>query len=152
MTHFVLLGGFLGSGKTTATLRLAEYIRQVKGLKVGVITNDQATGLVDTALARQAKFTVFEIGGACFCCQSNTLVDAVRDFSARAQPDVIIAEPVGSCADLVATVLRPMQSIYKVDCSLAPMVVMADPFRLEAILTGRASSGFADVVKYIYRK
>ena len=46
---FILLGGFLGAGKTTSLLRLATHLQGL-GKKVGIITNDQAEGLVDTAV------------------------------------------------------------------------------------------------------
>ena len=40
--RFIMIGGFLGAGKTTTISRLARhYISQ--GLKVGIITNDQTT-------------------------------------------------------------------------------------------------------------
>ena len=45
--RFVLIGGFLGAGKTTALARLARHYRQ-RGQRVGLITNDQAQNLVDT--------------------------------------------------------------------------------------------------------
>ena len=44
-TRFVMIGGFLGAGKTTAISRLARmYIE--RGMKVGIVTNDQAADLV----------------------------------------------------------------------------------------------------------
>jgi len=43
-----VLTGFLGSGKTTSVARLARHLTD-QGLKVGLITNDQGSELVDTA-------------------------------------------------------------------------------------------------------
>ena len=48
----MLLGGFLGAGKTTCLVALAEWLRG-RGLRCGIITNDQGEGLVDTASARE---------------------------------------------------------------------------------------------------
>ena len=45
--RFVMIGGFLGAGKTTTIGRLAT-LYQAQGLKVGIVTNDQASDLVDT--------------------------------------------------------------------------------------------------------
>ena len=42
-----LVGGFLGSGKTTAILEATKYL-YTSGKKVGVITNDQGTQQVDS--------------------------------------------------------------------------------------------------------
>ncbi|MEK6238904.1 MAG: CobW-like GTP-binding protein, partial [Planctomycetales bacterium] len=46
-TRFLMIGGFLGAGKTTAISRLAHLLID-QGLQVGVVTNDQAEALVDT--------------------------------------------------------------------------------------------------------
>jgi transglutaminase-like putative cysteine protease len=42
---YVMIGGFLGAGKTTAILRLAEHLVR-RQLRVGLITNDQSVDLV----------------------------------------------------------------------------------------------------------
>ncbi len=104
--RYIMIGGFLGAGKTTAVMRLAERLRD-QGLRVGLITNDQSTGLVDTALLRNQGFDVVEIAGGCFCCRFDSLSEAAERLTEDARPDVFIAEPVGSCTDLVATVSYP---------------------------------------------
>ena len=149
-----MIGGFLGAGKTTAILKFAGWLANTRKLKAALITNDQANGLVDTALANGARFEVREIGGGCFCCRSGVLVEAMRQFSETVKPDVVIGEPVGSCTDLVATVLGPLRSIYKTDYRLGPLSVMVDPFRAERLLEGGAAGNgaFSGDVNYIYRK
>src|SRR5262245_15049192 len=52
---YVMVGGFLGAGKTTAMLRLAEHLTR-GGQRVGLITNDQSSGLVDTSLVAAKGF------------------------------------------------------------------------------------------------
>src|ERR1044072_868889 len=104
--RFVLVGGFLGDGKTTTIGRLARAY-QYRGLKVGIVTNDQATDLVDSNLLRSQGFDVGEVAGACFCCNFNKLTETVGQLEKSARPDVILAEPVGSCTDLAATVVPP---------------------------------------------
>ena len=44
-SSYIMVGGFLGAGKTTLIQRFAKYI-DGKGHKVGLITNDQGVGLV----------------------------------------------------------------------------------------------------------
>lgn len=132
--RFGLVGGFLGAGKTTAILQFARWLHETKRLKVGVVTNDQANGLVDTALANGARFVVREIGGGCFCCKSETLVEAMGSFTKKVQPQVLIGEPVGSCTDLVSTVLGPLRSVYQTEYELAPLSIVVDPFRAERIV------------------
>src|SRR6516164_497347 len=100
--RFVMVGGFLGAGKTTTLARLARFYLD-RGQKVGLVTNDQAQDLVDTTSLRSQGFSVEEVPGACFCCRFNDLVAKVGELESAARPDVILAEPVGSCTDLVAT-------------------------------------------------
>ena len=70
--RFLMIGGFLGAGKTTAIGRLAKHYTD-QGLRVGVVTNDQAFGLVDTMSLQAQGFDVGEVPGACFCCKFNDL-------------------------------------------------------------------------------
>lgn len=76
-----------------------------------MITNDQAQGLLDGALAEELSLPVREIAGGCFCCRSESLVEVLNRLSADSQPQVFLAEPVGSCTDLVATVSLPVEQI-----------------------------------------
>ena len=62
MPQYVMIGGFLGAGKTTAILQLARQLRD-QHRKVGLITNDQSFGLVDTTMLRSHGFATEEITG-----------------------------------------------------------------------------------------
>lgn len=149
--RYIMLGGFLGAGKTTAVAALAQHFDS-RGLRVGLITNDQGSELVDTAMLRARGYQTEEITGGCFCCRFNTLTDAARKLSASTRPDVFIAEPVGSCTDLVATVTYPLRRIYGDSFAIAPLSVLVDPVRAERVL-GLAEGGkFSSKVTYIYRK
>jgi len=149
--QYILVGGFLGAGKTTAILKLAEHLK-AQNLRVGLITNDQAGGLVDTARARAANWPVEEIAGGCFCCRFNSLVEASQKLAAKAQPDVFLAEPVGSCTDLVATVAFPLRQMYGADWLIAPFSVVVDPVRAAHVLGLETGTQFSEKVIYIYRK
>ncbi len=146
-----MIGGFLGAGKTTAILRLARHLVG-QNLKVGLITNDQSLGLVDTAMQRSAGFDVEEITGGCFCCRFNSLVQAADKLSEQTRPDVFVAEPVGSCTDLKASVSYPLRRIYGDDFSIAPLSVMMDPVRAMRILGLEKGSAFSEKVRYVYSK
>jgi G3E family GTPase len=149
--RYIMIGGFLGAGKTTAVAALAERLTQ-RGLRVGLITNDQGSELVDTAMLRSKGFATEEIPGGCFCCRFNSLVDAADKLDQASSPDVFIAEPVGSCTDLVATVTYPLRRIYGDQFVVAPLSVLVDPIRAERIF-GLAEGGkFSSKVLYIYRK
>jgi len=147
--RFVLLGGFLGAGKTTALLRLARRYASA-GKRVGVITNDQADDLVDTATFRASGWTTEEIAGGCFCCKFDSLLAAAGRLQDGHHPDVLLAEPVGSCTDLVATVIRPLQKLYANRFHVAPYAALLDPFQALRTLSGKGG-GFSAKVTYIYQ-
>ena len=127
----VLVGGFLGSGKTTLILAAARELQQ-RGLRSAMVWNDQGTDLVDSRYAALSGMHSGEVTGGCFCCRLSQLIDAIGDLRAYA-PDVIFAEPVGSCTDLSATVLRPLLE-YSETYQLSPLTVLVDPFRARAML------------------
>lgn len=149
--RYIMIGGFLGAGKTTAVGKLARQLTD-RGLRVGLITNDQGSELVDTMTLRSQGFDTAEILGGCFCCRFNSLIDASQQLSAKTRPDVFIAEPVGSCTDLVATVTYPLRRLYGNDFTVAPVSVMVDPIRALRVLGVEKGGGFSEKVAYIYAK
>src|SRR5438094_6640272 len=149
--RFVMLGGFLGAGKTTAMARLARHYMN-RGQRVGLVTNDQAQDLVDTNSLRAQGFAVEEVAGACFCCRFDDLVGKVGLLQEGERPDVILAEPVGSCTDLVATVVQPLRDLYGERFEVAPYPVLFKPSHGLRILRNHAHSGFAPKAAYIFRK
>jgi G3E family GTPase len=149
--QFIMLGGFLGAGKTTAVGRLAARLAG-RGLRVGLITNDQGRNLVDTAVLRSQGFATEEIPGGCFCCRFNSLVEAAHRLTERKRPEVFIAEPVGSCTDLVATVTYPLRRLYGEDFTVAPVSVLVDPIRALRVFGVERGGSFSEKVLYIYLK
>jgi len=149
--RFMMIGGFLGAGKTTTIGRLAQAY-QAKGLKVGIVTNDQATDLVDTQTLRSQGFDVGEVAGACFCCNFNELTKTTDKLSADMRPDIILAEPVGSCTDLVATVIQPLRRLFNEQFEVAPYGVILKPSHGRKILNNEAGGGFSPKAAYIFKK
>ncbi|MCC6671441.1 MAG: cobalamin biosynthesis protein P47K [Planctomycetes bacterium] len=142
--RLVLVGGFLGAGKTTALAALARLLT-ARGERVGVITNDQAGDLVDTATLAGEDLPVAEIAGACFCCRFDELVAGAGRLLGEHRPGWLLAEAAGSCADLVATVLRPLRRLLPGRFRLAPYSVLIDPFRAGELLGLRPGTLPADV-------
>lgn len=148
---FIMIGGFLGAGKTTTVARLARHYQEA-GFRVGIVTNDQASDLVDTSLLRSQGFEVGEVAGSCFCCNFNELAGNVDRLEQLSKAEVIIAEPVGSCTDLVATVIRPMQQIHSRPFRIAPYGVILKPGHGAKILGKVSRGGFSPQAEYIFRK
>jgi G3E family GTPase len=149
--RFVMVGGFLGAGKTTTLARLARHY-QKRGQRIGLVTNDQAQDLVDTMSLRAQGFPVEEVPGACFCCRFNDLVGKVEQLESSQRPDVILAEPVGSCTDLVATVIQPLKDLYRGRFEVAPYAVLFKPSHGLRILRSESGTGFSPKAAYIFKK
>lgn len=149
--QYIMIGGFLGAGKTTAVAKLAQHLTN-EGKRVGLITNDQGRELVDTKMLRSLGFNTEEISGGCFCCRFNSLVDAAQNLTADSAPEVFIAEPVGSCTDLVATVTYPLRRIYGDSFRIAPLSVLVDPIRARRVMGLAEGGSFSEKVIYIYKK
>ncbi len=148
--RMILVGGFLGAGKTTLLHQAANRLA-ARGKRVGLITNDQAPDLVDTGLLVQQGMPVGEAAGSCFCCNFSGLIQAAEALGKDVQADVLIAEPVGSCTDLSATILQPLKEKFVNTFSLAPLTVVTDPYRLMEVHTTN-SRRLHDSAAYIFRK
>ena len=149
-TRLILVGGFLGAGKTTLLWEAAQRLAR-RGQRVGLITNDQAPELVDTAFLSRGDVKVAEVSGSCFCCNFQGLIDAMSKVRAEAEADVLIAEPVGSCTDLSATIVQPLKDRLGRELVIAPLSVMAEPVRLADILDG-GTAELHPCAAYIFRK
>lgn len=149
-SRLIIVGGFLGAGKTTLLWESARTLGE-KGIRVGLITNDQAAELVDTAFLEQANGNVEEVSGSCFCCNFHGFTDAIGKLSRETGCEIIIAEPVGSCTDLSSTILQPLKDNFQEDLIIAPLSVLVDPDRLMDILDG-GTSGLHESAAYILRK
>ncbi len=145
-TKLILVGGFLGAGKTSMLKKAAEILRE-EGKAVGLITNDQATNLVDTSLLLSDGNIVREVSGSCFCCNFPGFAEAVEYVAEEIGGGITIAEPVGSCTDLSATIMQPLKDQYKDLADTAPLTVLADPERLQGILDKKYSTAAYIVTK-----
>lgn len=143
-----LVGGFLGSGKTTAIATAGKMLLRDK-IPVAVIMNDQGSQLVDTAFADSLSIPNREVREGCFCCNFGQFYSAVQDLNTTIRPNIIFAEAVGSCADLVATIVKPLirfDPVIEIVLS-----VFTDGSVLLSSLEGR-SSFISEDVRYIYKK
>ena len=161
MTEPILavISGFLGAGKTTLSTNLIAHLWE-RDVNAALITNDQSSGLVDSELASAGGVNVKEISGGCFCCRCDEFALALDEIIALRQADIIIAEAVGSCTDLVATVVEPLRIDLMRPYRVLPMIVVVDPVRAEAVLydsqlpiaDSRGTALLHDDVTYIFLK
>lgn len=143
-----LLGGFLGSGKTTAIYEACKLL-MAGDSRVAVITNDQGTQLVDSAFVKGHQIASKEVVNGCFCCNYHQLEEGIQSLSQDMAPDIIFAESVGSCADIVATVVKPLIKFHP-DLEIV-YTVFADAINLLKWSAGQPVFTDDDV-NYIFEK
>jgi G3E family GTPase len=148
--ELIVVGGFLGAGKTTSILSIAKYLLNT-GKKVGIVTNDQGSDLVDTNFLKASGMSVLEVTGGCFCCNFEEFITKVQTLAENEMPDVILAEPVGSCTDLIATIFKPIELKYMTRVILRPLSVVVDPKRIKRLMI-EEDSGFHSEINYLFRK
>lgn len=139
-----LLSGFLGSGKTTAIHEACRLLAK-QNIPVAVITNDQGSHLVDGDLFTHLGIPSDQVTHGCFCCNYNDLDHAIRYLLKNNAPAVVFAESVGSCTDLVATVLKPILQQH-------PEWKPTATTFADARLLSENYNAFDETVNYIYNK
>ncbi len=140
-----IVGGFLGAGKTTLILAAAQELER-RGIRSAIILNDQGGALVDTGYATRNGMRSGEVTGGCFCCKLSDLIRVMGELRAY-KPEVIFAEPVGSCTDISATILYPLLK-YRDEFRLAPFTVLVDPGRAKTLLAADADPDLS----FLFRK
>jgi G3E family GTPase len=141
-----LVGGFLGSGKTTAILKSCQLLGKDEA---AVITNDQGRLLVDSAFIKSLNIPNKEVLNSCFCCDYEQLNQSITSLYEEHRTKIIFAEPVGSCTDLVATIAKPLAK-FRPELQVV-ISVFADACLLLSLIKG--TSCFLDEnVQYIYKK
>jgi G3E family GTPase len=96
----LILGGFLGSGKTSVLLQLAQYlVQQYPGSQmsqVAIIENEIGQIGIDDKLLRGNGYTVRDIFSGCVCCSLNSdLLSGVQEIKSTIDPEWLIIEATG---------------------------------------------------------
>ena len=102
-TRMLVLGGYLGAGKTTLAVNLAKTLKERRDKSVAIIMNDQGDVLVDTEYSKDSGFDTCDIMGGCFCTNFDKFVSSARTLVNSGKPDVIIAEPIGTSTNIMSS-------------------------------------------------
>lgn len=145
-----LVNGFLGSGKTTAIISATRRFVQ-QGKKVAIITNDKGRYQVDTAFFQAAHIPTSQIGGGCFRCSFDEFAQKIAHLSCTAHPDILFAESVGSCVDLVNTVFPPLQALPGLQLDSSTFSVFTDIRLFRRWMNGDPLP-FSDSIVYTFEK
>jgi G3E family GTPase len=145
-----LVAGFLGSGKTTAITNASQLLIG-ENITASIITNDQGKFQVDSHFVKGLEIANAEVSGGCFCCNYNQLDEQIEMLRNEVKPDLIFAESVGSCTDLVATVLKPLLNFKTAEIENLTFTTFVDARLLLTFLKGNELP-FESETNYIWQK
>lgn len=122
----VVVGGYLGAGKTTMLNRL---LTQSGDLRVAVLVNDFGEINIDAALIRTRSDDVIQLENGCVCCSiGDKLVQALAEISERAdRPDLLVIEASGVSDPLRIAQVGMLDRAFR----LNSIVVLADVLGLQ---------------------
>ena len=94
LTPTLIVGGYLGAGKTTLVNHL---LRHADGRRIAVMVNDFGELTIDADLIEGAEGNVLALAGGCVCCSfGSDLIGALQDMLQRQPPpDLILIETSG---------------------------------------------------------
>lgn len=127
VTPVHIIGGFLGTGKTTA-LR-AELAQRQGRERCAIIVNDFGEAAIDAVALGDTGAQITNIPGGCVCCTAPAgLAQALTALLDAVQPDRIFIEPSGLARpqDVVDMLSR---GGLKGRVRLGPVLVFVDPAR-----------------------
>ncbi|KAF5088664.1 putative GTP-binding protein YjiA [anaerobic digester metagenome] len=96
----LILGNFLGSGKTSVLLQLAQYlVQQSSGslqTRLAIIENEIGQIGIDDKVLRGNGYAVRKIFSGCDCCSLNSdLISGIQEIKSTVDPDWLIIEATG---------------------------------------------------------
>lgn len=125
----LLIGGFLGSGKTTTVLKLIDKLT-ADGKKVALIVNEVGEIGIDGETLETAGIPSKELTNGCICCSLViNLRITVSEIADIYNPDILIMEPTGLS---FPSQIRDELLNMNVMMSFAPVVTLVDVSRLTA--------------------
>ncbi|MEL4306412.1 GTP-binding protein [Methanococcoides sp. LMO-2] len=123
----MIIGGFLGSGKTTTLLKLGKHLSET-GHKIAIIVNEIGEIGLDGDTLSSTGIVTEELTSGCICCTLKISMEyTLSQLSDDFQPDVIIIEPTGIA---FPRQIKEDIALMKIDdLSFAPIVNIVDGTR-----------------------
>ncbi|MBN1374999.1 MAG: cobalamin biosynthesis protein P47K [Dehalococcoidia bacterium] len=90
-----MVTGFLGSGKTTLAVKLAQTAVN-QGRQVAILVNEIGEIGIDGQLMQQLDLNIWEMYDGCICCTlAADLVPALEEIDQSYNVDLVLMEPTG---------------------------------------------------------
>lgn len=128
----LVIGGFLGSGKTTTVLRLGKELSE-EGMKVAIIVNEIGEIGIDGDIISKYGLRTTELTNGCICCSlkvnmKTTITLLLKEY----QPDVLIIEPTGIAFPQM--IKKELELMDLKDTTVQPLVTLIDGSRFKQLM------------------
>lgn len=147
---FMVVSGFLGAGKTTTMIALAEHMTERYG-ETAIIANDLGANLVDTQLTAVTGCTVAEMPNECICYQMDNVVDQLRRLRDKHGAQFVMSDIPGCGVGALDHVYHTLARDHGDEFSLAPFTVIVDPERLRMIMPEKADINLPEELVYLLK-
>lgn len=146
--RFMVVGGFLGAGKTTSMLALTRYINS-SGKKACIITNELGMNQVDTNFSMKSNFSITEVPDKCICWVMDDVVDKLNRLRRTENPDLIMSDIPGCGVGALDHVYHVLANNHANEFSLAPFTAIVEPKRLKMLMNHNTDKTLPDELSYL---
>lgn len=123
----MIIGGFLGSGKTTTIQRIGRQLSDA-GKKTAIIVNEIGEIGLDGDILTSPGIVTEELTSGCICCTLRISMQyTLQTLEEKFAPDIVIIEPTGIA--FPGQIREEIESMGLSDLSFAPIVTLVDPGR-----------------------
>ncbi|WP_048182439.1 GTP-binding protein [Methanosarcina sp. MTP4] len=129
----IVVGGFLGSGKTTTIINMGKYLAD-KGKKVAIIVNEIGEIGIDGDVIDRFGFDSKEITNGCICCTLKVSMKTTVTLLAKEyKPDILLVEPTGIAFPHVIKEDIELMNLGE-SVTVAPLVTLIDGSRFKHMM------------------
>ena len=128
----LVIGGFLGSGKTSTILRLGKEFSN-RGKKVAIIVNEIGEVGIDGDVISKFGLQTTELTSGCICCSlkvnmKTTITLLMKDYA----PDILLIEPTGIAFPQI--IKNEINLMELKDATIQPLVTLIDGSRFKQLM------------------
>jgi len=151
MRKFMVVSGFLGSGKTTTMMSLTDYLNR-KGIVTAMISNDLGgKGLADYCYSRAAGVKAEEISGECICFVTEDLVGMLHRLYTDDGCMMVMSDIPGFGVGALEHVYYKLRDMFPDECSLAPFTVITEGASLDKLMEHGGDPALPDEMRYLLK-